>query len=193
MRLELFYTQQRLPAKIITQIVRFVEGFNPDIVRVFLYRKEFFGEVFQSRFYETMRGESEWTFGERELMAAFVSSKNQCRYCTDAHRATAGRFVGDATAEAVLNAPETAPVSDKLRAMLAFLDKLTTSPRDVGPDDIASLRRAGISDDAITGAVEVCAQFCIINRLADTFGFRLQTPRQLTNEAKMLSTKHYRF
>jgi len=193
MRLELFHKKQKLSTTIIAQIVRFVEGFNPDIVRVFLYRKEFFGELFQPQLYPTMRGESEWTPGERELMGAFVSSKNQCRYCTDAHRATAGRFVGDATAEAVVKGEDAPSVSAKLVATLAFLDKLTISPRDVGPDDIAKLREAGVSDDGIVNAVEVCVQFCIVNRLADTFGFRPQSPRELANEAKALSTKHYRF
>jgi len=135
----------------------------------------------------------EWSAGERELMAAFVSAKNQCRYCTDAHRATAGRFAGDSIAEAVVRDAKTADISDKLRAMLSFLEKLTLSPRDVGSQDVLALRRAGISDDGIASAVEVCAQFCIINRLADTFGFRLQSGKQLANEAKMLSTKHYKF
>src|SRR5262245_39529178 len=102
MRLEVFHTRQTLSARLIAQIVRFVDGFSPDIVRVFLYRKEFFGELFQSGFHETLRGDSEWSFGERELMAAFVSARNQCRYCTDAHRATAGRFIGDGVAEAAL-------------------------------------------------------------------------------------------
>ena len=193
MRLDLFFTQQKLPARIITQVVRFLEGFNPDIVRMFLYRKEFFGELFQSRFHETMRGASEWSAGERELMAAFVSSKNQCRYCTDAHRATAGQFLGHSIAEAVVRDAKTADISEKLRAMLAFLEKLTVAPRDVVPHDILALRRVGISDDGIVSAVEVCAQFCIINRLADTFGFRLQSGKQLANEAKTLSTKHYKF
>jgi uncharacterized peroxidase-related enzyme len=193
MRLELFHTRQKFSAKIITQIVRFLEGFNPDIVRMFLYRSEFFGTFFQSRFNETLRGESEWTFGERELMAAFVSSRNQCRYCTDAHRATAARFVGDAAAAAVLAAPESAPISDKLRVTLTFLGKLTTSPRDVTPADIEPMRGAGVTDDGIANAIEICATFCTINRLADTFGFRLQTPEQLANEAKTLATKHYKF
>jgi uncharacterized peroxidase-related enzyme len=140
-----------------------------------------------------MRTDSAWSFGERELMAAFVSSKNTGRYCTDAHRATAAHFVGESTASAVVNSPDTAPIGDRLRAMLAFLDKLTLSPRDVEPRDIEALRRVGITDDAIENAVEVCVQFCIINRLADTFGFRLQTPRQLANESSMLAKKHYKF
>jgi uncharacterized peroxidase-related enzyme len=193
MRLEILDTKQKLSARLITQIVRFVEGFNPDIVKVFLYRKEIFGDLFQPMFYEVMRSDSEWSAGERELMAAFVSSKNQCRYCTDAHRATAAQLVGDATADAVVSGSEGAPISDKLRAMLVFLDKLTLTPKDVDADDVAAVRRAGISDDAIANAVEVCVQFCIINRLADTFGFRLQTPRALTNEAKMLAKKDYKF
>jgi uncharacterized peroxidase-related enzyme len=193
MRLDVFQTRATLSAKLIAQIVRFFDGFNPDIVRVFLYRKEYFGELFQSRFHETLRGDSEWSYGERELMAAFVSSRNQCRYCTDAHRATAGRFVGDELAEAVLKDPETAPISGKLRAILTFIGKLTTAPKDVTAADIAPLRQAGISDDGIANAAEICAQFCIVNRLADTFGFRLQSARQLANEAKTLSTKHYQF
>jgi len=193
MRLDLFFSNQRLSATIIAQIVRFVEGFNPDIVRLFLYRKEFFGELFQSMFHETMRGRSDWTPGERELMAALVSAKNQCRYCTDAHRATAAEFVGAATAQAVVDDASTAPVSDKLRATLIFLEKLTTSPRDVQPSDVQALRDAGITEDAILNAIEICTQFSIVNRLADTFGLRTQNPRQLANEARSLATKHYKF
>ena len=126
------------------------------------------------------------------MMAAFVSMRNQCRYCTDAHRATAARFIGDATAEAALRDPETAPIGAKLRVVLAFLAKLTNSPRDVGPADISVMRGAGISDEGILRAAEICAQFCIVNRLADTFGFRLQSPKGLENEAKALSTRHYK-
>jgi uncharacterized peroxidase-related enzyme len=193
MRLEIFNKKQKLSAQLIAQIVRFVDGFNPDIVKVFLYRREFFGDHYQPMLYELLRTESDWSAGERELMGAFVSWKNHCRYCTDAHRATAGRLVGDATAEAVLADPATAPISDKLRAMLVFLDKLTVTPKDVSTDDIGVLRRAGISDDAIAIAIEVCAHFCMINRLADTFGFRLQTPRGLANEARTLTKKNYKF
>src|SRR5262245_28578220 len=105
MRLEIFDTKAKLSARIIAQLVRFLDGFSPDIVKVFLYRKEFFGDGFQPSFHEVMRAGSAWTAGERELMAAFVSSKNECRYCTDAHRATAAYLVGDATADAIVERP----------------------------------------------------------------------------------------
>jgi uncharacterized peroxidase-related enzyme len=192
-RLEILDTKQKISAKIIAQLVRFLDGFSPDIVKVFLYRKEFFGDGFQPSFHEVMRAGSAWTPGERELMAAFVSSKNACRYCTDAHRATAAFFVGDKIAEDVVASHQDAEISAKLQATLTFLEKLTLSPRDVGKEDVLALERAGVSAEQIESAIEVCAQFCIVNRLADTFGVRLQSPRQLANEAKALGTKHYKF
>jgi hypothetical protein len=50
----------------------------PDVVKVLLYRKEFFGAAMNEVFQAAMRGPSGWTVGERELMAAYVSSLNQC-------------------------------------------------------------------------------------------------------------------
>lgn len=50
----------------------------PDVVKVLLYRKEFFGTAMNEVFQAAMRGPSGWTVGERELMAAYVSSLNQC-------------------------------------------------------------------------------------------------------------------
>ena len=193
MRLEIFDKKATLSARVIAQVVRFVEGFSPDIIKVFLYRKEFFGERFQGKFHDVMCDGTLWTHGERELMAAFVSGKNKCRYCTDAHRATAAQIVGDTIAQAVVIDASTAPISHQLRAALVFLEKLTISPRDVDAGDIARLREAGLSYEQIESAVEVCVQFCIVNRLADTFGFRLQSPKQLANEGKTLATKKYKF
>jgi uncharacterized peroxidase-related enzyme len=65
----------------------------------------------------------------------------------------------------------TAPIPEKLRAMLGFLEKLTLQPADVGPDDAVALRAAGLSDEEIEDAVHVCALFNIINRVADSLGF----------------------
>jgi uncharacterized peroxidase-related enzyme len=64
-----------------------------------------------------------------------------------------------------------APIPEKLRAMLGFLEKLTLQPADIGPDDAVPLRAAGLSDEEIEDAVHVCALFNIINRVADSLGF----------------------
>jgi alkylhydroperoxidase family enzyme len=55
--------------------------------------------------------------------------------------------------------------------MLAYLEKLTLHPDDVGPGDIKELREHGLSDTEIREAVWVCALFNVIDRLADTFDF----------------------
>src|SRR5687767_14671648 len=63
MRLAILDKGGTLQAKLIAQLVRFIDGFSPDIVKVFLYRKEMFGDYFQPMFHEVMRAESEWTAG----------------------------------------------------------------------------------------------------------------------------------
>lgn len=52
----------------------------PDIIRTLTYRPEFFGRHFSDILDDLLRGPSEWSIGERELFAAFVSSKNQCQF-----------------------------------------------------------------------------------------------------------------
>lgn len=51
-----------------------------DVVRTVSYRSELFGRHFIDGLQESLRGPSDWTVGEREMFAAFVSSKNHCRY-----------------------------------------------------------------------------------------------------------------
>ena len=70
----------------------------------------------------------------------------------------------------------TAPLDAKLRAALGFLEKLTLTPGEVRPSDIAPLRAAGVSDEAIEDAIHVCALFNIYDRLADALGWYLPGP-----------------
>ena len=52
----------------------------PDVARVLAYHPESFGIPFSECLEDVMRGPSEWSVGERELFAAFVSRKNQCPF-----------------------------------------------------------------------------------------------------------------
>lgn len=61
--------------------------------------------------------------------------------------------------------------------MLLFLEKLTLEPGNLGPDDVAKLRSAGIGDAAIEDAVHVCALFNIYDRMADSLCFHLPVAR----------------
>jgi len=52
----------------------------PDVVKTLTYRPEFFGGPMSDLFQEVMRGPSEWSVGDRELMAAYVSNTNECEF-----------------------------------------------------------------------------------------------------------------
>ncbi|HYO15322.1 MAG TPA: peroxidase [Thermoanaerobaculia bacterium] len=94
--------------------------------------------------------------------------------------------------EAVLEDYRTAPIPERLRAMLGFLEKLTLRPAEVGPDDIAPLRAAGLTDEEIEDAIHVCANFNLINRVADALGFDLPTRTVYAGSARMLLKSGYK-
>lgn len=81
MRLENVTRGHALPKKLILGIIRLMSGMRaPDVVRVLFYRPDFFGDPFNAWTQAVLRGVSDWSVGERELFAAFVSKKNQCRF-----------------------------------------------------------------------------------------------------------------
>lgn len=70
------------PAKLFFLLVRLLARQRaPDVMRVMLFRREYFGRPFGKALQAVMRGKgSEWTVGERELFAAFTSRLNQCMF-----------------------------------------------------------------------------------------------------------------
>jgi alkylhydroperoxidase family enzyme len=73
--------------------------------------------------------------------------------------------------EAALDDWRTAPVSEKVRATLGFLEKVALTPDEVTPEDADRVRAAGVSDEAIQDALHVCYLFSIYTRMADALGF----------------------
>src|SRR6195952_1685528 len=66
-----------------------------------------------------LRGPSTLTEGERELIATVVSHRNECTFCVTAHMAAADILLGEGeTSKRVRTDIETAPVSDKMKALL---------------------------------------------------------------------------
>jgi alkylhydroperoxidase family enzyme len=57
--------------------------------------------------------------------------------------------------------------------MLGFIEKLTLRPGELGPDDAAAVRAAGVSDDAMVDAIHVAALFNMIVRMADSLEFEV--------------------
>jgi len=91
----------------------------------------------------------------------------------------------------VLDDWQTAPIDEKLRSMLGFLEKLTLSPGEVALDDGTALRQAGISEQAARDAIYVCALFNIIDRVADSLDFAVPTPEDFARTASNPTTHSY--
>src|SRR5215467_13806681 len=95
-----------------------------------------------------LRGPSTLTRGERELIAAYVSALNDCRYCTSSHSACAAAQLpgGMTLVEQVRTDPATAPVPAKLKALLVIASAVVQSGRAVTVEHIAAARAAGATD-----------------------------------------------
>jgi uncharacterized peroxidase-related enzyme len=116
-----------------------------------------------------LRDDNSLSRGERELIAAYVSSLNDCFYCETSHSTFAAmQLDGGATlVEEVKRRPQEAPVSDKLRALLAIAAKVQAGGKSVTSEDVAVAREQGATDTEIHDAVLIAAAFCMFNRYVD--------------------------
>jgi len=116
--------------------------------------------------------DSPLTRGERETIAAYVSRLNGCNFCMDSHAAAARHLLGDAHAavDAVLTDPATAPVTPKMKALLAIAAKVQHGGRIVSDADVAAARAEGATDRDIHDTVLIAASFSMFNRYVDGLG-----------------------
>jgi uncharacterized peroxidase-related enzyme len=116
-----------------------------------------------------LRGPGTLTRGERELIAAYVSALNDCRYCASSHSACAAAQLpgGMAVVEQVRADPGSAPVSTKLKALLAIAAAAAGGGRAVTAEHVAQARAAGATDVEIHDTVLIAAMFCMFNRYVD--------------------------
>lgn len=84
-----------------------------------------------------------------------------------------------------------APIDERLRATLAFLEKLTLTPGEVGPDDVEPVLAAGVTRKAVEEAIYVAALFNVVDRLADAFDFEVPRPEDGGRTAFVLTKLGY--
>jgi hypothetical protein len=81
MRLDVLDHGHPVRTKVLFAVIRlFSRHRAPDVVKTLRYRPDFFGKLMGELFQEVMRGPSEWSVGDRELMAAYVSRVNACEF-----------------------------------------------------------------------------------------------------------------
>jgi uncharacterized peroxidase-related enzyme len=110
--------------------------------------------------------------GERELIAAYVSERNDCDFCAASHSAFAAVQLdaGEALVDQVRADLDSAPISAKLRALLRIAGAVQVSGRSVTPELVAAARAEGATDLEIHDTVLIAAAFCMFNRYVDGLG-----------------------
>jgi uncharacterized peroxidase-related enzyme len=118
-----------------------------------------------------MRGPSPLSPGERELIAAYTSGLNACAFCAGAHRSAAAAFgVDDALFEQLMTDVDGAPVDERLKPVLKYVGKLTTTPSKMVQADADAVFDAGWDEQALRHAIVVSALFNFFNRFVDGHG-----------------------
>jgi uncharacterized peroxidase-related enzyme len=193
MRLEVLNRGYGPGTTLLFGLIRLFSGHPvPDAAKLLFYRPDFYGSRAKAFTQEAMRGPSEWSAGDRELMAAYVSQANESAFCIAAHSATARQAYQDGPkVAAVLADLDSAPVGEGLRATLRMLGKLTRDGK-VSAKDMRHVLSAGVSPQQVEDALAVCAAFNTTNRLADAFGFEVLTPEDFEAGAKYLLKRGYR-
>jgi uncharacterized peroxidase-related enzyme len=141
-----------------------------------------------------LRGPSSLTSAERELIASFVSSGNECYFCTESHAAAARVHFGmdRGLVDQVLADPTAATLSKKMTALLVIAEKVRCDGRTVEPLDIAHARAAGADDKAIHDTVLIAAAFCMFNRYVDGLGtWAPKDPAHYEASGKKLANEGY--
>ncbi|MQA79395.1 MAG: alkylhydroperoxidase AhpD family core domain-containing protein [Streptosporangiales bacterium] len=179
--------------KLLFRLIRLMSGHPvPDAAKITFYRPDFYGTHAKKFTQEAMRGRSTWSVGDRELMAAYVSTVNDCPFCVGAHTATATQAYQDRErVAAVLADLDFAPIDEGLRATLGMLGKLTREGT-LSADDIRAVLSAGVSHQQIEDALAVSFAFNTTDRLANAFAFDVLSQEGFEAGAKYLLKRGYR-
>jgi uncharacterized peroxidase-related enzyme len=116
-----------------------------------------------------LRAPNSLSRGDRELIAAYVSRLNECKFCASSHSAVAAAQLdeGMPLVEQVLRDPNTAQVSPKIRALLLIAGAVQESGRKVTSQLVEAARTEGATDIEIHDTVLIAAAFCLANRYVD--------------------------
>jgi uncharacterized peroxidase-related enzyme len=145
-----------------------VEEGIPGIRSLVLFRPET-GKPLYDLAQVLLRGNSPLSEAERELIAAYVSHRNDCMFCRNSHAAAARCLYGEEKdiVDDVLQDMNQSVVSDKMKALLNIAGKVQLSGKEVTTEDIAAARLLGANDREIHDTVLIAASFSMFNRYVD--------------------------
>jgi uncharacterized peroxidase-related enzyme len=134
------------------------------------------------------------TAGERELIATYVSSQNECHYCQSIHGAIAAAHLGgdEELVQGVKQDFRSAAISAKLKALLVIAGKVQQDGKLVTEQDVAAAREEGATDLEIHDTVLIAAAFCMFNRYVDGLAtVQPQDPELYRERGKLVARDGY--
>jgi uncharacterized peroxidase-related enzyme len=119
-----------------------------------------------------LRSENSLTRGDRELIATYVSSLNDCFFCQNAHGGLAQHYLQcDMNfIDGVKSDPQAADLSEKLKALLSIAGSVQKGGKYVTAQQIEKAKGLGATDLEIHDTVLIAAAFCMFNRYVDGLG-----------------------
>ncbi|HRI19859.1 MAG TPA: peroxidase-related enzyme [Panacibacter sp.] len=141
-----------------------------------------------------LRSSNGLTMAEREMIATHVSYLNDCFYCQHSHGAIAVCYLegNSDLVKQVTTDYNTAPVSDKLKALLSVAGSVQKGGKHVTPEQIEHAKSLGATDSDIHDTVLIAAAFCMFNRYVD--GLAAATPTDMGSyplRAKQIAENGY--
>ncbi|WP_250495132.1 carboxymuconolactone decarboxylase family protein [Caballeronia sp. GAWG1-1] len=118
-----------------------------------------------------MNGDSQFSQAERELLFSYAAGATGCEFVCIAHSEVAyARGVERGTVEVLLRDPQQANVDDRLRPVLALVQKLAAHPADVTQADVDAVFAAGWGEDALHSAIAIAGRAAFMHRVVAGFG-----------------------
>lgn len=145
-------------------------GFVPNIARLLgVTPRHFVG--WWRYFDDLMRGPSNLTKTQREMIAVVVSAEGRCAYCMMTHAAALRlRTKNPALVDILMANYRHADLDLRDRAMLDFAVKITRAAEECQPSDIDRLREVCYADEDILHIIEITAIFNYNTRLGNATG-----------------------
>jgi len=132
--------------------------------------------------------------GERELIATYVSSQNNCHYCQSIHGAIAAAHLdgNEALVQCVKDDFRSAEITPKLKALLGIAGKVQQDGKKVTEADVQAAREQGATDLEIHDTVLIAAAFCMYNRYVDGLAtVQPKDPDLYRQRGKMVAREGY--
>ena len=142
--------------------------------------------------HKILRGKSELSVSERELIGAYVSGLNSCNFCYSIHATLADRFgIAEEDLKQLLDDIDTAPIDERLKPIFHYVKKLTLTPARVTQEDVSKITAQGWKEKTVVDAMSIAAAFAAWNRLMDGSGIPAVPHADRVEKVHFMETKGY--